>query len=107
MNERKEECFERMEECQSKLLEVAETSFLLTGQQCLPSTCKTPETQNRSGGRRGWMDTKGQVGVKGRQRSSETLAQIQLDPTSRMFYAIKGISGPGLRVAGEIVKVKR
>lgn len=35
------------------------------------------------------------------QRSPENLAQTQLDSTSRMFYALKGISGPGLREAGK------
>lgn len=50
-------------------------------------------------------DTKGQKGVKGGHRGSETLAQIQLDPTGRTFFAFKGISGSGLRVEGKIVKI--
>lgn len=36
-------------------------------------------------------------GKKGRQKISENLAQTQLDSTSRMFYALKGLSGPTLQ----------
>lgn len=45
------------------------------------------------------MSTNGQMGEKEGQRSSENLAEIQFDPTSRMFFAVIGISGPGFRVA--------
>mgnify|MGYP007134203081 CR=1 FL=1 len=52
------------------------------------------------------MGTKSQMRVKGGLRGSEELAQIQLDPTGRtFFFALKGISGSGLRVPGKIVKV--
>ena len=50
---------------------------------------------------------KGSNGGKGRAEEFRKPGQIQLGPTSRMFYALKGISGPGLRVAGKIVKIKR
>lgn len=66
------------------------------------SSGEIPETQNRSGGR--WRVDE-YVGSEG-QRSSESLAQTQCDSSSRMIFALKGLSGSGLRVARKGVKVK-
>lgn len=53
------------------------------------------------------MSIDGQMGEREGQRSSGDSAQTQLDSTGRLFYALKGISGPGLRITGHTVKVQR
>lgn len=82
--------------------DLQQTTFPLICQQRLPSTGEdTPETQNRRGGRLRMNEYGGSDGGKEGQGSSGNLALTQLSSTSRTFYAVRGISSPGLRVTGD------
>lgn len=85
--------------------DLQETTFLLISQQCLPSQGKITETQNWSKGRLG-VDEYNRSDGKGRaEEFRKPGSPTQLDSTSTMFYALKEISGLGLKITGNTVKV--